>query len=326
MRTFWVMPMAPKRTVPTRPDRARAGEAGAVVPTPEGCHPAKNWSQVEDQLGKGTNWPTTGSRPPDDPPRPDDHHQRSDQPDRESGPAADPAPPVPGGDWGDRRDRRDGGGSDRPGSAGGGNGGRSPGGAGNGAGAGAYPCSRPSPDRSRPSPDRRPGPDGPDGPDGRQIVDRGQLVSVGAVEPVLEHPSAVGGEPGAASDLEQADLLVAESSVALQFLALAADHGEVAQIPPPGPDYRPGPGPVAGQLRHDDLAEGQHEDLRHHPEQMEAAVALEHGQELVTTLQFLEGHRWLGRLVLATHQGLFDRTRPRRPTPRGGAPGHRGRR
>ena len=63
MSTFWVSPMAPSSTVPTRPARARAGVAGAVVPTPEGCHPVANWARVEDQLGKGTNWPTAGSLP-----------------------------------------------------------------------------------------------------------------------------------------------------------------------------------------------------------------------------------------------------------------------
>ena len=63
MSTFWVSPMAPSSTVPTRPAEARAGEAGAVVPTPEGCQPAPNWERVADQLGKGTNCPTAGSRP-----------------------------------------------------------------------------------------------------------------------------------------------------------------------------------------------------------------------------------------------------------------------
>ena len=38
--------------------------AGAVVPTPDGCQPAANWERVAVQLGKGTNWPTTGSLPP----------------------------------------------------------------------------------------------------------------------------------------------------------------------------------------------------------------------------------------------------------------------
>ena len=40
--TFWASPIAPSSTVPTRPARARAGVAGAVVPTPEGCQPVKN--------------------------------------------------------------------------------------------------------------------------------------------------------------------------------------------------------------------------------------------------------------------------------------------
>ena len=65
--TFSVSPMAPSSTVPITPARARAGEAGAVVPTPAGCHPAVNWESVAHQPGKGTNWPTTGSPPPSTP-------------------------------------------------------------------------------------------------------------------------------------------------------------------------------------------------------------------------------------------------------------------
>lgn len=56
-------PMAPSSTVPTTPARARAGVAGAVVPTPEGCQPAKNCETVEVHDGKGVNWPTAGSWP-----------------------------------------------------------------------------------------------------------------------------------------------------------------------------------------------------------------------------------------------------------------------
>ena len=41
----------------------RAGAAGAVVPTPEGCQPVKNWHRVDDQEGKGVNWPSAGRRP-----------------------------------------------------------------------------------------------------------------------------------------------------------------------------------------------------------------------------------------------------------------------
>ncbi len=93
MSTFWVSPMAPNRRVPTTPARARAGVAGAVVPTPDGCQPAKNWENVEDQLGKGTNWPTTGQPPAEDPPAADEDDDRGDQPGGEPGPGADLAAP-----------------------------------------------------------------------------------------------------------------------------------------------------------------------------------------------------------------------------------------
>jgi hypothetical protein len=63
INTFWVSPIAPISRVPTSPVRARPGAAGAVVPTPDGCHPAANCESVWDQLGKGTNCPTAGSLP-----------------------------------------------------------------------------------------------------------------------------------------------------------------------------------------------------------------------------------------------------------------------
>jgi hypothetical protein len=63
-RTFWVSPMAPTSTVPTPPTRASAGVAGAVVPTPEGCHPPRNWDHTAVQPGNGVNCPMAGRRPP----------------------------------------------------------------------------------------------------------------------------------------------------------------------------------------------------------------------------------------------------------------------
>jgi len=60
MRTFWVSPMAPSSSVPSRPEIPSAGVTGAVVPTPDGCQPPKNWEMVDDQEGNGVNWPTAG--------------------------------------------------------------------------------------------------------------------------------------------------------------------------------------------------------------------------------------------------------------------------
>ena len=64
MITFSVIPIAPMNTVPRIPTSARAGAAGAVDPTPEGCQPEKNWPKVDVHPGNGTNWPTTGNLPP----------------------------------------------------------------------------------------------------------------------------------------------------------------------------------------------------------------------------------------------------------------------
>ena len=60
MRIFWVSPMAPSSNVPTNPEMPSAGVTGAVVPTPDGCHPPKNCEMVDDQDGNGVNWPTAG--------------------------------------------------------------------------------------------------------------------------------------------------------------------------------------------------------------------------------------------------------------------------
>ena len=57
------VPMAPKRTVPLRPSSPKAGEAGAVVPTPADCQPEKKWCQLVDQEGRGASCPTSGNVP-----------------------------------------------------------------------------------------------------------------------------------------------------------------------------------------------------------------------------------------------------------------------
>ena len=91
----------------------------------------------------------------------------------------------------------------------------------------------------------------------------------------------------------------------MQLLALAPEHGEPSEIPPPGPGDRPGPGPIAAQLGDDDLAGGQDEHLGDHSEQMEGAVALEDGEELVAPLQLLEGDRM--RAVVLPFPGADQR-------------------
>ncbi len=129
------------------------------------------------------------------------------------------------------------------------------------------------------------------------------------MEPVLEDPATVGGQPGAPADLEGADLAVAQPPVALQLLALPPDGRQPPQVPSPGAAHRTGPGSVAGQLGHDDLADGQDEHLGNHPDEVERAVALEHGEELMAALQLLERHRSGPRLVIvAPDQRRVDTT------------------
>ena len=62
-RTRCSVPMAPKSTVPVRPTSPKAGEAGAVVPTPADCQPEKKWCQLVDHDGSGASCPTSGSVP-----------------------------------------------------------------------------------------------------------------------------------------------------------------------------------------------------------------------------------------------------------------------
>ncbi len=91
------------------------------------------------------------------------------------------------------------------------------------------------------------------------------------------------------------------------------DRPETAQVPAPGPCDGPRPHPVAGQLGHHDLPEGEQEHLRHHSEQVHASVALEHGEELVAALQLLEGDRVASHLTLGgTEQRRFDGAGPAR--------------
>jgi len=118
-----------------------------------------------------------------------------------------------------------------------------------------------------------------------------QFIGMGTVEPVLEHPAAVGGQPGTPPDLEQSDLLVTDLPLRLQCRTSGPGHRQVRQVPAPRPDHGPRPGAVAGQLRHQQLAHRQEEDLGYHAEQLTPGVAAEHGQQLVAALQFLERDR-----------------------------------
>ena len=54
-RTCCNVPMAPNTTVPVIPRSPKAGEAGAVVPTPADCHPEKKWCQAVVHAGSGAN-------------------------------------------------------------------------------------------------------------------------------------------------------------------------------------------------------------------------------------------------------------------------------
>src|ERR1700728_1745910 len=62
-RTRCNVPMAPKSTVPVIPTNPKAGDAGAVVPTPVDCQPEKKWCQLADHDVSGASCPTRGRVP-----------------------------------------------------------------------------------------------------------------------------------------------------------------------------------------------------------------------------------------------------------------------
>ena len=80
------VPMAPKSTVPVMPTMPKAGEAGAVVPTPADCQPEKKWCQLVDHDGSGASCPTSGRVPKKSSRVPDgDHDEGDDQGQRRAG-------------------------------------------------------------------------------------------------------------------------------------------------------------------------------------------------------------------------------------------------
>ncbi len=148
---------------------------------------------------------------------------------------------------------------------------------------------RPSWLRSETGPPAGPATSSGSGPSGTLWLGVGQIVVVRAVEAVLEHATSVGREPGAASHLQLPHLGVTEPTLGTQLGAPCPQRRKAPQIPPPCPGHGNGPSAVAGKPGHDDLAGGKGGDLGQDPQQVEASVALEGGQQLVAALQLLQG-------------------------------------
>lgn len=129
-----------------------------------------------------------------------------------------------------------------------------------------------------------------------------------APEAELEDPAQVGGEPGASPDLLAAEVAVGQTPPGPQFGPGGPEGTESGQVPPPGPDHRPGPEPVAGQFGHHHLGRGQQEDLREDPPEVGPPVARPHGQELVAALELLEGDRVPGAGCLAEERREISAT------------------
>ena len=62
-------------------------------------------------------------------------------------------------------------------------------------------------------------------------------------------------------------------------------------VPSPRSSHGAGPVPVAGQQRHEELAQGQQGRLREHADEAQTRVVLEHGTQLVAPLQHLQRDR-----------------------------------
>ena len=180
--TFWVSPIPPNSTVPTAPSTAKAGVAGAVVPTPAGCQPATKWCQVADPARGRARTGRSGAG-----------RRRTGRGSRTRAPRPRPARP-PAGTGG--REQPAGGGAGRSGPARTGGRGR--------------------PARRSRRPRRRPGPTLPVSSGSSDRVGAGQPASrqgtraVGDLEALVGEPGEVGRQPGAPPQLQPPDLGVGD--------------------------------------------------------------------------------------------------------------------
>ena len=150
---------------------------------------------------------------------------------------------------------------------------------------------------------------------------------IGGLEALVRETAEVARQARAAAHLQPAHLGVGEQAVLGQFPPEQGDLGQAAGVPPPRTDDGAHPVAIARQQRDDHLAEGQQGGLRQHPHQAETGVALEHGAQLVASLEHLHGdpvaslvHAEDGQGLQATRDGLAvpharlgcdDHTRPR---------------
>ena len=236
-RTRCNVPMAPKRTVPVRPIRPKAGEAGAVVPTPDDCQPEKKWCQLVDHDGSGASCPTSGSVP----------KKRSRVPTAMTTNAMTRATvrwrPVLSGADRTRRPKRS-----RPA--------RRPRSSNSSKSASSLKAEPTLPVRTATS--RRPAVLAPAG------VPRGG-DGIGCVEALVGEAAEVAREPGAAPHLQPAHLGVREEAVLRQLTPQHRQLGQPAEVPPPGSGDGPDPFAIAGEHGDEDLTEGQERRLRQHP-------------------------------------------------------------
>ena len=140
---------------------------------------------------------------------------------------------------------------------------------------------------------------------------------IGGIEPLVREPRQVVREAGAAPQLQAPHLGIGEQPVRGHLAAQAVQLREVAGVPPPCAGDRPQPPAVAGEHRHQQLAQGQERRLGQHPDQMEPRVALQHDTQLVAALEPLQCHPHAVHLDAVHRQGQraarhrFAMTHPR---------------
>ena len=87
------------------------------------------------------------------------------------------------------------------------------------------------------------------------VAHPGHGRGVGRFETLVREPAEVAREARAAAQLEAAHLRIGKEPVRGQVAAQHGDLGQPAGVPPPGPGDGAGPVRVAGQQRHDHLAQ-----------------------------------------------------------------------
>ena len=127
---------------------------------------------------------------------------------------------------------------------------------------------------------------------------------VGRIEALVGEPAQVARKARAPAQLQPPDLGVWEHAAFGQLAPEQRDLAAPVSVPPPRPQHGAGSVRVSGQERDHHLSEGQQRSLWQHADEGQARIALEHGTELVSALQRLQGGGVAAVVLPAQLQGL----------------------